>query len=165
MITTTNISQRNETSNSADHKDWCLDTTVTFDILSKEDVFDKMLGVVKKMHPKYYAKLEELDLIDSKVSFLTPPEFIKCAYQSSNVYKHSFDNIVEVSRTLANIKKDKRKTLEIRLTAIAGSRKECEDLAIELHKSGKFEFSSGAYMDRFYSEEYEKEIMSRGTKK
>ncbi len=164
-IVTTNISQRNESSDNADHKDWCLDTTVTFDILSKEDVFDKMLGVVKKMHPKYYAKLEELDLIDSKVSFLTPSEFIKCAYQSSNVYKHSFDNIVEVSRTLANIKKDKRKTLEIRLTAIAGSRKECENLAIELHKSGKFEFSCGAYMDRFYSEEYEKEIMSRGTKK
>lgn len=163
-IVTTNISQRNETSNSSDHKDWCLDTTITFDILAKEDVFDRMLTQAKKMHPKYYAKLEELDLISAKVSFQSPFQFIECAYQSQ-IANHYFDNIVAVSKTLSNLRKDDRRALEIRLTAIAGSRKECEDLAIELHKSGKFEFSLGGFFDCFYSDEYAKEIMSKGSKK
>lgn len=165
VIKTTNISQRNETSNRADHKDWCLDTTVTFDILSKEDVFDSSFKKAKKLYPEYYAKLEELDLINGKVTFQSPVEYIECAYQSSSVAMHSFDNIVDASRTLYNIKKDKRRTLEIRLTAIAGSQKECENLAIELHKSGKFEFKTNGFMDTMHTKEFEKDIMSRGAKK
>ena len=67
-----------------------------------------------------------------------------CTYQTNNVTKHSFDNLSAVGKRLMNIKDDdidgETKHWTVKCTAIAGSKEECEKLAIKLHEQGKFNF-------------------------
>ena len=75
-------------------------------------------------------------------------ERIESAYQSQSATLHGFDNVHQISETILNIKEvGATKTLDIRLTQIAGSREECEALAISLHESGKFSFIINAYTE------------------
>ncbi len=156
-IVTTNISQRNETDVSTYNEGasknfpWCLDTTVTVEVKISKAFWEKSLE-------KYRAGLED---------FYSSPDFngttwfrtigdetsIDCAYQSKSATKHGFDNVHEISETIFQTSmEDETKTLTIRLTQIAGSRKECEDLAIKLHESGEFSFFIRSIFDQYYAD-------------
>ena len=147
-IVTTNISQRNETSKTADHKDWCLDTTVTVKVKSKINIQEDSFIKFKRYCPEYYSSSD----FKGSLWFRTAGEedCIECAYQSKNVTIHSFDNVHQISETIANWKKkDETKTLIFCLTQIAGSKQECENLAIKLHESGEFLFKLTACYDEY----------------
>ena len=149
-IVTTNISQRNEISNNADHKDWCLDTTVTVEVKFLKNIWEKHLEMFRKQFSDYYSSTD----FKGEAWFRTigSEDVIDCPYQSKSAVIHSFDNVHQISETLMNWKNENEATtLTIRLTQIAGSRKECEDLAIKLHESGKFSFTINARYDEFYS--------------
>lgn len=155
-IVTTNISQRNETGvdvfREVTSKDfaWCLDTTVTVEVKSKQKIQDSLLKEWKKKNPEYY------DSPDFKGNpwFRTAGSEtdIDCAYQSKNATEHGFDNVHQISETILNWNKEgETKTLTIRLTQIAGSKQECENLAIKLHESGEFSFNIIALYEEYYS--------------
>ena len=151
-IVTTNISQRNETSMDANHKDWCLDTTVTVGVKFLKNIKEIILEDKKKIFPKYYSSPD----FNGKVWFRTAgwgessENCISCSYQSKSATRHGFDNVHQVSETILNLEEEnKTGTLTLRLTQIGGSKKECEDLAIKLHKSGKFSFQIGASYDQY----------------
>lgn len=155
-IVTTNISQRNETGvnvfREVTSKDfaWCLDTTVTVEVKSKQKIQDSLLKRSKEKYPEYY------DSPDFKGNpwYRTAgyEDDIDCAYQSKNATQHGFDNVHQISETILNWnKEDETTTLTIRLTQIAGSKQECENLAIKLHESGEFSFKITALYDEFCS--------------
>lgn len=158
-VKTIGISQRAETK--AKQQVWCLDTLITFDILSKHDNFTYYLEKVRKAYPEYYAELQKNNLIDSSVRFAAPLGGISCSYQSKEVSAHNFDNIGFIAEELINIRTNEKKSLELRLTAIAGSRKECEDLAINLHKSKELKFTFNSYYDSLF----DKDLNEKLTKK
>ena len=149
-IVTTNISQRNESSNR--EKVWCLDTTVTVDVKFNTNMMKAILEDTKKNDPKYYSSPD----FKGKAWFRTgglgenSENCIECSYQSKSARLHSFDNVHQISETIMNwTEAGRTETLTIRLTQIAGSRKECEDLAIKLHESGEFSFSIKAQYDQY----------------
>lgn len=157
-IVTTNISQRNESSNRK--TDWCLDTTVTVDVKFLYNIWEENLEQNKKVaNSGYYSSPAFKGEAWFRTAGLGPDSenLIDCIYQSKKVLLHDFDNVHEFSDTILNWKKkDATKTLTIRLTQIAGSRKQCEDLAIKLHKSGKFDFNlNGAY--DFYQQRWDQQ--------
>lgn len=148
-IETTNISKRVETD--SDKPVWCLDTTATVEIQPIVDVKNKLLEKAKQVRPEYYLSPD----FHGKVFFRTimVEEAIACPYQSQNAVLHGFDNVHQVSEKLMAFgEKDINKPikLEIRLTQIAGSRKGCENLAIKLHESGKFNFNITTWYDEYY---------------
>ena len=148
-IETTNISKRVETD--SDKPVWCLDTTATVEIQPIVDVKNKLLEKAKQVRPEYYLSPD----FHGKVFFRTimVEEAIACPYQSQNAVLHGFDNVHQVSEKLMVFgEKDINKPikLEIRLTQIAGSRKGCENLAIKLHESGKFNFNITTWYDEYY---------------
>ncbi|MCR4734525.1 MAG: zinc ribbon domain-containing protein [Treponema sp.] len=154
-IETTNISQRVVSSKYGAEPVWCLDTTVKVEvkILANDEghtAYDLTLENYKKSYPEYYSSSD----FKGEVWFRTieaGESSIDCAYQSQSVTEHSFDNVHAVSETLLKAKeKDKNIKLEIRLTQVAGSRKECEDLAIKLHQSGKFSFDIMSLYEEYY---------------
>lgn len=152
-IETTNISKRVETD--SDKPVWCLDTTATVEIQPIVDVKNEFLEVAKQVKPEYYLSPD----FHGKVFLRTAgaEEVISCPYQSQNVVLHGFDNVHQVSETLLNSdEKDINKPikLEIRLTLISGSKRGCENLAIKLHESGKFEFDITAKYDEYYNQYY-----------
>lgn len=156
-IVTTNISQRNETGvstyNDGASKNfpWCLDTTVTVEVKFLKNIWEKHLEIFRKHFSDYYSSTD----FKGEAWFRTiygGGDVIDCPYQSKSAVMHSFDNVHQISETLMNWKNENEATtLTIRLTQIAGSRKECEDLAIKLHESGKFSFTINYRYDEFYS--------------
>ena len=144
QIVTTAISQRVETDSKTPV--WCLDTTVTVKVRSKANIRDVALEDFRKGKEKYYSSPD----FSGKTSFRTEgyEDFISCAYQSQSVIKHGFDNVHRISEMFLNWdKEDDTGTFTIRLTQIAGSRKECEDLAIKLHESGEFKIDFCGFYD------------------
>lgn len=157
-IETTNISRRVVSSSHEAEPVWCLDTTVTVELKPLVDnkgltLYGTLLKYVKSMNPDYYSS----SAFKGEAWFRTngSETRIDCSYQSKSVTEHSFDNVHSVAETLMNAgtdtqyEKDKFK-FTIRLTQIAGSRRECEDLAIELHQRGKFSFSINACFDEYH---------------
>ena len=149
-IVTTNISQRNESSNRK--TDWCLDTTVTVGVKFLANIQERELEGSKKNWPEYYSSPD----FKGEVWFRTggygenSENCIECSYQSKSARLHSFDNVHQISETILNwTEEGGTGTLTIRLTQIAGSRKECEDLAIKLHESGEFSFVITANYDQY----------------
>lgn len=143
-VVTTNISQRVETKSK--EPVWCLDTTVTVEVRSKRDIYGGHLENVKKYYPDFYNSPDFAGVAWFRTRGLE--ERIESAYQSQSATLHGFDNVHQISETILNIKEvGATKTLDIRLTQIAGSREECEALAISLHESGKFSFIINAYTE------------------
>ncbi len=153
-IVTTNISQRNESSNRKE--DWCLDTTVTVKVKFPFNIKEDTLNQVKKVYEDYYSS----PAFKGEAWFRTTghEEVIDCAYQSPKVLLHGFDNVHQISETILNwTEKNGETTLTFRLTQLARSRKACEKLAIKLHESGKFSFDlKGAY-DQYSEDWFEKQ--------
>jgi hypothetical protein len=148
-VETVAISQRVETDEYEAKPVWCLDTKVTVDIHTTGDIYEKILEISKKTWPDYY---KSSDFLSTNAAwFRTYDDCIESIYHSKNVRKHNFDNVCAVAEKLMKLGNDKNCTLEIRLTQIAGSKKECEDLAIKLHESGKFEFTWNTYYDQYSS--------------
>ena len=157
-IETTNISRRGVSSSRKAEPVWCLDTTVTVELKPLVDdegltSYEQLLKIRKSNDPEYYSS----SAFKGEAWFRTigDENLIECPYQSKSVTEHSFDNVHSVADDLMNAgrenqyKKDKYK-FTIRLTQIAGSRRECEDLAIELHQRGKFSFSINACFDEYH---------------
>lgn len=148
-IVTTAISQRMETDSY--NPVWCLDTTVTVEVKSLRNIYEEQTeSWIKK---NFYNAEWLASPVYQKPWFRSVGEkdAIDCAYQSKAVTKHSFDNVHQIHESILNWnKKDDIKTLNIRLTQVANSRKECEDLAIKLHESGTFEFRSKLIYDEYY---------------
>lgn len=155
-IVTTNISQRNETGVSTYNEGasknfpWCLDTTVTVEVKISKAFWEKSLENYRKGFEDFYSSPD----FNGTTWFRTIGDetSIDCAYQSKSATKHGFDNVHEISEDLfkSNVEKeDKTEKLTIRLTQIAGSRKECEDLAIKLHESGEFSFVIRSIFDQY----------------
>lgn len=143
-VVTTSISQRVETSST--EPVWCLDTTVTVDVLVTGNIREHIKENFK-VASDYYDSSE----FTGQVWFRTIPEYIDCSYQSQSVSKHSFDNILAIAEEIMCKETiGKQHTLTFRLTQIAGSRKECEELAIKLHESGEFKFDITAHYDQYY---------------
>lgn len=154
-IVTTNISQRNETGvdvfREVTSKDfaWCLDTTVTVDVKFLKNIKELNLKQGKKYVPEYFDSPD----FKGQVWFGTAgdEECIDCVYQSKNATQHGFDNVHQISETMLNWEKDgETTTLTFRLTQIAGSKQECENLAIKLHESGKFSFDITHKYEKYY---------------
>ena len=165
-IETTNISRRVVSSSSKAEPVWCLDTTVTVELKPLVDdegltYYEGLLKIVKSQVPEYYSS----SAFKGRAWFRTigDENLIECPYQSKSVTEHSFDNVHSVAEELMKAgkdnqyKKDKYK-FTIRLTQIAGSRRECEDLAIKLHQSGELSF----YMNGFFEEYYAQWLHSKG---
>lgn len=159
-IETTNISKRIETTSK--EPVWCLDTMVTVDVKLNADLIGLQLERLKETKPDYYNSPD----FTGKVYFRTlgAEEHIDCAYQSQSVKVHGFDNVHIISENLMNrdYKEGEEKPfkLEIRLTQIAGSKKECENLAIKLHESNAFSF----YIQAFYDQYYDNWLIKQGNK-
>ena len=156
-IVTTNISQRNETGVSTYNEGasknfpWCLDTTVTVEVKISKDFWEKSLENFRKGFEDFYSSPD----FNGTTWFRTIGDetSIDCAYQSKSATKHGFDNVHEISETIFKTSmEDETKTLTIRLTQIAGSRKECEDLAIKLHESGEFSFFIRSIFDQYHAD-------------
>lgn len=166
-IVTTNISQRNETDVSTYNEGasknfpWCLDTTVTVEVKFLKNIWEERLERSRKTWPDYYSSPD----FKGEAWFRTVggEDSIDCAYQSKNATKHGFDNVHQISETIMNWKKENETaTLTIRLTQVAGSRKECEDLAINLHESGEFSFALKSFSDEFHDRWlYENQIKNK----
>ncbi len=159
-IATTNISRRGVSSSRKAEPVWCLDTTVTVELKPLVDnegltSYESLLKYMKSLRPEYYSS----SAFKGKAWFRTMYEenIIECPYQSKSVTEHSFDNVHSVAEDLMmagkdnQYKKDKLK-FTIRLTQIAGSRRECEDLAIKLHQSGEFSFKITGFYDEYYEQ-------------
>lgn len=155
-IVTTNISQRNETGvdvfREVTSKDfaWCLDTTVTVEVKFKKNIKETILEAWKKKHPEYFDSPD----FKGQVWFRTAgyETCIDCVYQSKNATQHGFDNVHQISETIMNWEKEgETTTLTFRLTQIAGSKQECENLAIKLHESGEFSFVITAACEEYYN--------------
>lgn len=157
-IETTNISRRVVSSSRKAEPVWCLDTTVTVELkplVNDEGLtsYESKLKTAKSMRPEYYSS----SAFKGEAWFRTigDENLIECPYQSKSVTEHSFDNVHSVAEDLMNVgkdnqyKKDKVK-FTIRLTQIAGSRRECEDLAIKLHQSGEFSFIITVLYEEYY---------------
>ena len=159
-IETTNISRRVVSSSYKAEPVWCLDTTVTVELkplVNDEGLtsYEHLLKIVKNNRPEYYSS----SAFKGRAWFRTFGEetLIDCPYQSKSVTDHSFDNVHSVAETLMNAGKDNQYEKDkykftIRLTQIAGSRRECEDLAIKLHQSGEFSFASTGFYDEYYEQ-------------
>lgn len=159
-IETTNISRRVVSSSHEAEPVWCLDTTVTVELKPLVDdegltSYEHQLKIVKRDRPEYYSS----SAFKGEAWFRTSrsEDLIECPYQSKSVTKHSFDNVHSVAETLMWAGKDNQYEkdkfpLTIRLTQIAGSRRECEDLAIKLHQSGEFSFIITGFYDEYYSQ-------------
>ncbi len=156
-IVTTNISQRNETGVSTYNEGasknfpWCLDTTVTVEVKFLSNIKESFLERRKKLYPEYYSSPD----FNGEVWLRTGGfgEFsensINCSYQSRSATQHGFDNVHQISETMMNWEEENMtKTLTFRLTQIAGSKQECENLAIKLHKSGEFSFEIKSCYDQ-----------------
>ena len=155
-IVTTNISQRNETGiqtfREVTSKDfaWCLDTTVTVDVKFLKNIKELKLKSGKKHFPEYFDSPD----FKGQVWFRTAgdEEHIDCVYQSKNATQHGFDNVHQISETILNWEKEgETTTLTFRLTQIAGSKQECENMAIKLHESGEFSFDITSLYEEFCS--------------
>lgn len=159
-IETTNISRRVVSSSHKAEPVWCLDTTVTVELKPIVDnggltAYEHALKIVKNNRPEYYSS----SAFKGEAWFGTfgDETYIDCPYQSKSVTEHSFDNVHSVAETLMmagkdnQYEKDKYK-FTIRLTQIAGSRRECEDLAIKLHQSGEFSFTPTGFYDEYYNQ-------------
>ena len=159
-IETTNISRRVVSSSRKAEPVWCLDTTVTVElkpIVDDEGLtsYESLLKYWKSQHPEYYSS----SAFKGSAWFRTfgYENLIECPYQSKSVTEHSFDNVHSVAEELLmagkdnQYKKDKFK-FTIRLTQIAGSRRECEDLAIKLHQSGEFSFIITGFYDEYHTQ-------------
>lgn len=159
-IETTNISRRVVSSSRKAEPVWCLDTTVTVELKPLVDdegltSYEHHLKIGKSNAPEYYSS----SAFKGEAWFRTfgDETGIECPYQSKSVTEHSFDNVHSVAENLMNAgtdtqyEKDKFK-FTIRLTQIAGSRRECEDLAIKLHQSGEFSFTPTSFYDEYYSQ-------------
>lgn len=150
-IETTNISKRVETD--SDKPVWCLDTTATVELQPIADVKNEVVERLKEVYPEYYLSPD----FHGSVFFRTlgHEAAIACPYQSQNAVLHGFDNVHQVSERLMNSDENdinKPIKLEIRLTQIAGSRKDCENLAIKLHERGKFSFKMTSFIDAYYEQ-------------
>lgn len=156
-IETTNISRRVVSSSHKAEPVWCLDTTVTVELKPIVDnggltAYEHALKIGKNNRPEYYSS----SAFKGNAWFRTfgDENLIECPYQSKSVTEHSFDNVHSVAEELLmagkdnQYKKDKFK-FTIRLTQIAGSRRECEDLAIKLHQSGEFSFTPTGFYDEY----------------
>lgn len=163
-IETTNISRRVVSSSRKAEPVWCLDTTVTVELKPLVDnegltSYEHHLEIGKSNAPEYYSS----SAFKGEAWFRGDETDIECPYQSKSVTEHSFDNVHSVAEVLMmagkdnQYEKDKYK-FTIRLTQIAGSRRECEDLAIKLHQSGEFSF----IITSFYDEYYERWLRSKG---
>lgn len=156
-IKTTNISKRIETESK--EPVWCLDTTVTVDVKFIADAKGKRLETRKKTWPDYYNSPDFTGEVWYRT--LGNEEWIDCTYQSKSVTVHGFDNVHSISETLLNRNykegEEKPFKLEIRLTQIAGSKKECENLAIKLHESNAFSFVISALYDQYLVNWFEKQ--------
>lgn len=159
-IETTNISRRVVSSSHKAEPVWCLDTTVTVELKPIVDnggltAYEHALKIVKNNRPEYYSS----SAFKGEAWFRTfgDETGIECPYQSKSVTEHSFDNVHSVAEDLMmagkdnQYEKDKYK-FTIRLTQIAGSRRECEDLAIKLHQSGEFSFTPTGFYDEYYEQ-------------
>ena len=157
-IETTNISRRVVSSSHESEPVWCLDTTVTVELKPLVDnegltIYEVLLKDIKSRYPEYYSS----SAFKGEAWFrsIGDETGIGCPYQSKSVTEHSFDNVHSVAEELMmagkdnQYKKDKLK-FTIRLTQIAGSRRECEDLAIKLHQSGEFSFAVNSFFDEYY---------------
>lgn len=156
-IETTNISKRIETTSG--EPVWCLDTTVTVDVKQIADRKAALLEKRKKTKPDYYNSPDFTG--EAWFRTLGVEDCIDCAYQSKSVTVHGFDNVHSISDTLLNRNykegEEKPFKLEIRLTQIAGSKKECEELAINLHKRNVFSFDIPASFDQYHIKWVEKQ--------
>ena len=161
-IETTNISRRVVSSSYEAEPVWCLDTTVTVELKPLVDnegltVYEYALKTMKigALESEYYSS----SAFKGRACFRTfgYENLIECPYQSKSVTEHSFDNVHSVAEDLMmtgkdnQYKKDKLK-FTIRLTQIAGSRRECEDLAIKLHQRGEFSFILTGFYDEYYEQ-------------
>ena len=150
-IITSAITQRVETE--SNESVWCLDTIVTVEIKYKRNNHDYLTQYCKDTNywvPEY---LNSNLFKDPWFRTERHENDIDCAYQSKSVIKHSFDNVHTISQKLLNKEtENESETIQIRLTQIASSRKECEDLAIQLHKTGIFEFKMPAFYDQYYTD-------------
>lgn len=155
-IETTNISRRVVSSSRKAEPVWCLDTTVTVELKPLVDnegltKYEHLLKKMKELESEYYSS----SAFKGEVWFRTYDEnSIECPYQSKSVTEHSFDNVHSVAETLMGAGKDNQYEkdkfpLTIRLTQIAGSRRECEDLAIKLHQSGEFSFELETFVEEY----------------
>ena len=157
-IETTNISRRVVSSSYKAEPVWCLDTTVTVELKPLVDdegltIYEWHLKQCKSRYPEYYSS----SAFNGKAWFrsIAYETSIECPYQSKSVTEHSFDNVHSVAETLLNAGKDNQYEKDkgkftIRLTQIAGSRRECEDLAIKLHQSGEFSFTVTFFYEEYY---------------
>ncbi|MDD6296232.1 MAG: zinc ribbon domain-containing protein [Treponema sp.] len=159
-IETTNISRRVVSSSHKAEPVWCLDTTVTVELKPIVDnegltAYERALKIVKNNRPEYYSS----SAFKGVAWFRTIGDetYIECPYQSKSVTEHSFDNVHSAAEELLmagkdnQYEKDKLK-FTIRLTQIAGSRRECEDLAIKLHQSGEFSFTVTGFYEEYYAQ-------------
>lgn len=159
-IETTNISRRVVSSSHKAEPVWCLDTTVTVELkphVNDEGLtaYERALKIVKNDRPEYYSS----SAFKGVAWFRTIGDetYIECPYQSKSVTEHSFDNVHSAAEELLmagkdnQYKKDKLK-FTIRLTQIAGSRRECEDFAIKLHQSGEFSFTVTGFYDEYHNQ-------------
>lgn len=156
-IETTNISRRVVSSSYKAEPVWCLDTTVTVELKPLVDdegltSYEHYLKIGKSNAPEYYSS----SAFKGEAWFRGDETDIECPYQSKSVTEHSFDNVHSVAEDLLMAGKDNQYKQDkvkftIRLTQIAGSRRECEDLAIKLHQSGEFSFTPTSFYDEYYS--------------
>ena len=147
-IVTTNISQRAVTDSKTPV--WCLDTTVTVEVRSKGNLYETALEKSRIGERKEFYSSPDYE--KSWFRTILDEENIDCAYQSKSVIDHSFDNVHSVTELLLNKNEENANmTLTIRLTQVAGSREECEDLAIQLHESGEFKFLVLGFIDQYYN--------------
>lgn len=151
-IETVNISKRDAT-NSGEPV-WCLDTVVTVKVKVKKDIYSNLKNGLDSI-PGYLEYSKSPDYIEPFFVTFISEQSIECTYQSKTVTKHSFDNVHGISQSILNMTEnniDDVYNCEFKLTQIAGSKKECEDLAIELHKLNKFYFEIARVYDRNFDE-------------